>query len=54
MQCAGEEAAVVGSAAAMLPDDEFFGQYVSPSSAYLYEETDYRENRLLCCIEDFR
>ncbi|KAK1923725.1 putative branched-chain alpha-keto acid dehydrogenase E1-alpha subunit [Papiliotrema laurentii] len=27
MQCAGEEAAVVGSAAAMLPDDEFFGQY---------------------------
>jgi len=29
MQCAGEEAAVVGSSAAMLPDDEFFGQYVS-------------------------
>ena len=29
MQCAGEEAAVVGSAAAMLPDDEIFGQYVS-------------------------
>jgi TPP-dependent pyruvate/acetoin dehydrogenase alpha subunit len=31
MQCAGEEAAVVGSAAAMLPDDEIFGQYVSQS-----------------------
>jgi TPP-dependent pyruvate/acetoin dehydrogenase alpha subunit len=29
MQCAGEEAAVVGSAAAMLPGDEVFGQYVS-------------------------
>lgn len=30
MQCSGEEAAVVGSAAAMLPGDEIFGQYVSP------------------------
>lgn len=29
MQCAGEEAAVVGSAAAMLEGDEIFGQYVS-------------------------
>jgi 2-oxoisovalerate dehydrogenase E1 component alpha subunit len=28
MQCAGEEAAIVGSAAAMLPNDEIFGQYV--------------------------
>lgn len=28
MQCAGEEAAVVGSAAAMEPSDEVFGQYV--------------------------
>lgn len=28
MQCAGEEAAVVGSAAAMHPNDEMFGQYV--------------------------
>lgn len=29
MQCAGEEAAIVGSAAAMLANDEIFGQYVS-------------------------
>lgn len=29
MQCSGEEAAVVGSAAAMQPTDEVFGQYVS-------------------------
>lgn len=29
MQCAGEEAAIVGSAAAMLPNDEIFGQYAS-------------------------
>lgn len=28
MQCAGEEAAVVGSAAAMHSSDEIFGQYV--------------------------
>lgn len=31
MQCSGEEAAVVGSAAAMQPTDEVFGQYVSIS-----------------------
>lgn len=35
MQCAGEEAAVVGSAAAMLPDDEIFGQYVGVNSTTL-------------------
>jgi len=36
MQCAGEEAAIVGSAAAMLPSDEIFGQYVSaPQSLML-------------------
>lgn len=29
MQSAGEEAAIVGSAAALLPSDEIFGQYVS-------------------------
>lgn len=29
MQCAGEEAAVVASAAAMHPNDEIFMQYVS-------------------------
>lgn len=29
MQCSGEEAAVVGSAAAMQDSDEVFGQYVS-------------------------
>ena len=29
MQGAGEEAATVASSAAMLPGDEFFGQYVS-------------------------
>lgn len=29
MQCSGEEAAVVGSAAAMRSTDEVFGQYVS-------------------------
>jgi 2-oxoisovalerate dehydrogenase E1 component alpha subunit len=28
MQSAGEEASVVGSAAAMHPGDEFYGQYV--------------------------
>lgn len=28
MQCAGEEAAIVGSAAAMHPGDEVFAQYV--------------------------
>lgn len=27
LQCAGEEAAIVGSVAAMLPSDEIFGQY---------------------------
>ena len=31
MQCAGEEAAVVGSAAAMRAHDEIFGQYVRVS-----------------------
>ena len=36
MQCAGEEAAVVGSAAAMLPDDEFFGQYVSVQQPWVH------------------
>jgi hypothetical protein len=30
MQSAGEEAAIIGSAAALLPTDEIFGQYVSP------------------------
>jgi 2-oxoisovalerate dehydrogenase E1 component alpha subunit len=30
MQCAGEEATIVGSAAAMMPTDEIFGQYVCP------------------------
>jgi 2-oxoisovalerate dehydrogenase E1 component alpha subunit len=29
MQSAGEEAAIIGSAAALLPTDEIFGQYVS-------------------------
>lgn len=29
MQSSGEEAAIVGSSAAMLPNDELFGQYVS-------------------------
>jgi len=28
MQSAGEEAAIIGSAAALLPTDEIFGQYV--------------------------
>ena len=31
MQCTGEEAAIVGSSAAMLPNDEMFGQYVRNS-----------------------
>ena len=29
MQSAGEEAAIIGSAAALMPTDEIFGQYVS-------------------------
>lgn len=29
MQSSGEEAAIIGSAAALLPTDEIFGQYVS-------------------------
>jgi 2-oxoisovalerate dehydrogenase E1 component alpha subunit len=32
MQSAGEEAAIIGSAAALLPTDEIFGQYVCPST----------------------
>lgn len=37
MQCAGEEATIVGSSAAMLPTDEMYGQYVStqPFIGYL-------------------
>ena len=30
MQSSGEEAAIIGSAAALLPTDEIFGQYVGP------------------------
>ena len=29
MQSSGEEAAIIGSAAALLPTDEIFGQYAS-------------------------
>lgn len=36
MQCSGEEAAIVGSAAAMLPNDEVFGQYVRPHIHLIY------------------
>jgi hypothetical protein len=35
MQSAGEEAAIIGSAAALLPTDEIFGQYVSPATVSL-------------------
>jgi len=49
MQCAGEEAAVVGSAAAMLPDDEIFGQYVG--AARLPAPTNRSENQRLCSTE---
>jgi TPP-dependent pyruvate/acetoin dehydrogenase alpha subunit len=56
MQCAGEEAATVGSAAAMLPNDEMYGQYVRPSVVREQDavttDMDDRESRLRCCIED--
>jgi hypothetical protein len=35
MQSAGEEAAIIGSAAALLPTDEIFGQYVSPATDFI-------------------
>lgn len=56
MQCAGEEAATVGSAAAMLPNDEMYGQYVRHPSEHrrskALADTDHRESRQRCCIED--
>lgn len=55
MQSAGEEASVVGSAAAMHPGDEFYGQYVSFTSLQINGRLELiapdRESLLHCFIE---
>lgn len=57
MQCAGEEAAIVGSAAAMLANDEIFGQYVSAYTVRKHNANSKqcvpynRESLPLYCIE---
>jgi len=44
MQSAGEEAAIIGSAAALLPTDEIFGQYVCPRNCRLLTESEKVEH----------
>ncbi|RSH93428.1 hypothetical protein EHS25_007784 [Saitozyma podzolica] len=47
MQCAGEEAATVGSAAAMLPNDEMYGQY-REQAALLYRGFPLKDMMAQC------
>lgn len=49
MQCAGEEATIVGSAAAMSPTDEIFGQYVCA----IRGQADISARVELSCIAGF-
>lgn len=52
MQSAGEEAAIIGSAAALLPTDEIFGQYVSYYTCLSAKLTRFSEREELYFIED--
>lgn len=56
MQSSGEEAAIIGSAAALLPTDEIFGQYVCGhlESSYGASLTSCSVKEARCCIGDTR